>query len=295
MKEISEILKSSDLRARSYKNIGSVTIADTDKGKYVIKKNNNKDYIYNYLNTRNFNYYPEIIKKDKFILSKYVDDINIPDEQRMLDMIDLVSLLHSKTTHYKDNEEDEYKTIYEDLSNNYEYLNEYYNDIINILDERIFFSPSEYLLASNISYIFSSINLGKKYIEDWFKKINGKSTMRKTIVHNNLKLSHFIRNNKDYLISWDKSKIDIPIFDLYNLYNNHYLDFDFYEILRRYESRYPLKDEERDLLFILITMPFKLEYSGSEYDMCIKISNEIDRLYKSNYLIEQYKKSINKN
>ena len=82
---------------------------------------------------------------------------------------------------------------------------------------------------------------------------------------------------------------------MYNLYNNHYSDFDFYEILKRYERSYPLKDEERDLLFILITMPSKIEYNGSEYEMCIKISKEIDRLYKSNDLIEKYKKSIVKN
>ena len=295
MKEVSELLKKSDIRANSYRNIGKVTIADTNIGKIVLKENNDKDYIYNYLNSRNFNYYPEILKKDKYIISKYIEDTDIPNEQKILDMIDLVSLLHSKTTHYKDNVEDEYKKIYEDLSNNYEYLNEYYNDLINIIDEKVFFSPSEYLLARNISFIFSSINIGKKYIEEWFKEIDGKTQMRKTIVHNNLKLSHYIRSDKDYLISWDKSKIDIPIFDLYNLYNNHFNDFDFFEILKRYERNYPLKNEERDLLFILITMPSKIEYSGTEYEMCKKISHEIDRLYKSHALIEQYKKSIVKN
>lgn len=292
MKEVSELLKRNDIRANSYRNIGKVTIANTNIGKVVIKKNNDKDYIYNYLNSRNFNYYPEIIKKDDYIVSKYIEDTNIPNEQKILDLIDLVSLLHSKTTHYKDNIEDEYKKIYEDLSNNYEYLYEYYNDLINLIDNKVFFSPSESLLARNISFIFSSINIGKNYIDEWFKDIDGKTQMRKTIVHNNLSLSHYIRSDKDYLISWDRSKIDIPIFDLYNLYNNHFKDFDFYEILKRYESRYPLKKEERELLFILITMPNKIEYSGTEYEMCQKISDEIDRLYKSNALIEQYKKSI---
>ena len=45
---------------------------------------------------------------------------------------------------------------------------------------------------------------------------------------NNLDLSHYITN--DYLISWDKSKIDMPIFDLYNLYNNHNSEFSTLEI-----------------------------------------------------------------
>lgn len=292
MKEISELLKKNDIRALSYKRSGNVIIADTNIGKVVIKRNKNKDYIYNYLNTRNFDYYPEIIEKEDFVISKYVEDIDIPEEQKILDLIDLVSLMHSKTTHYKSISEDEYKKIYEDLMNNFEYLSEYYKDLISIIDDKVFMSPSEYLLARNISAIFKSIEMGRGYVENWLKEVEGMNKFRMSVVHNNLDLSHYIRNNYDYLVSWDKSKIDIPIFDLYNLYNNHFLDFDFGELLKRYEQTYPLKKYELDLFFILINMPSKIEFNDTEFNMCIKISNEIDKLYKSNQLVNQYKKSI---
>ena len=295
MKEISELLKKCDIRALSYKKDGNVVIADTNIGKVVIKKNKYKDFIYDYLDNRNFDYYPDIIEKDNYIITKYIEDINIPKEQKIMDLMDLVSLMHSKTTHYKEISEDEYKKIYEDLSNNFEYLYEYYSDIISLIDEKVFMSPSQYLLARNISFIFKSIERGRIYIDEWLKEIDGLNKMRVSIVHNNLNLDHYISNNKDYLISWDKSKIDIPVFDLYNLYNKHFLDFDFYELLKRYENIYPLKKYEIDLFFILITMPSKIEFNDTEYNMCVKVSNEIDRLYKSNDLIEQYKKSIIKN
>ena len=294
MKEISELLKKNDIRALSYKRNGNVIIADTTVGKVVIKRNKNKDYIYNYLNTRNFDYYPEILDSEDYIVSKYVEDIDIPPEQKILDLVDLVSLMHSKTTHYKNISEDEYKKIYEDLMNNFEYLYEYYNDLISIIDDKVFMSPSEYLLARNISAIFKSIEIGRGYVEDWLKEVEGLNKLRMSVVHNNLDLSHYIRNNYDYLVSWDKSKIDIPIFDLYNLYNNHFLDFNFFELLKRYEQTYPLKKYESDLFFILINMPSKIEFNDTEFNMCIKISNEIDRLYKSNELVNQYKKSIQK-
>ena len=294
MKEISELLKKNDIRALSYKRSGNVIIADTNVGKVVIKRNKNKDYIYNYLNTRNFDYYPEILDSEDYIVSKYVEDIDIPPEQKILDLIDLVSLMHSKTTHYKNISEDEYKKIYEDLMNNFEYLYEYYNDLISIIDDKVFMSPSEYLLARNISAIFKSIEIGRGYVEDWLKEVEGLNKLRMSIVHNNLDLSHYIRNSYDYLVSWDKSKIDIPIFDLYNLYNNHFLDFNFFELLKRYEQTYPLKKYESDLFFILINMPSKIEFNDTEFNMCIKISNEIDRLYKSNELVNQYKKYIQK-
>ena len=292
MKEISELLKKNDIRALSYKRSGNVIIADTNVGKVVIKRNKNKDYIYNYLNTRNFDYYPEILDSEDYIVSKYVEDIDIPPEQKILDLVDLVSLMHSKTTHYKNISEDDYKKIYEDLLNNFEYLSEYYKDIISIIDDKVFMSPSEYLLARNISAIFKSIEIGRGYVENWLKEVEGLTKMRMSVVHNNLDLSHYIRNSHDYLVSWDKSKIDIPVFDLYNLYNNHFNDFDFFEILKRYEQTYPLKKYEIELFFILITMPSKIEFDDTEFNMCIKIGNEINKLYKSNMLIEEYKKSI---
>ena len=95
MKAISELLKKSDIRALSYKKNGNVIIAQTNIGKVVIKKNKNKDYIYNYLNNRNFDYYPEIIKEEDYIVSKYVEDVDIPKEQKILDLVDLVSLMHN--------------------------------------------------------------------------------------------------------------------------------------------------------------------------------------------------------
>ncbi len=290
MKEISELLKIHDIRAHSYKKCGNTIIADTNHGKVVLKKSRNKDYIFDYLNTRNFDYYPQYINENNYTISKYIDDVKIPDEQKIVDLINLVALMHSKTTHYKKVSNDEYKKIYEDLSNNFEYLNEYYNDLITIIDEKVFMSPSEYLLARNISYIFKSIENGKIYVNNWLNKIEELDKMRITVVHNNLDLSHYIKTDRDFLISWDKSKLDIPIFDLYNLYNNHFSDFDFIELLKQYEKTYPLKDYEIDLFFILITMPSKIEFDDTTYNMCLKINREIEKLSISNKIIEEYKK-----
>jgi hypothetical protein len=69
----------------------------------------------------------------------------------MLDLITLVSLLHAKTTHYKDIAKNEYETLYDTLKNNTEYLNQYYTDLINIIETKVYMSPSEYLVARNIS------------------------------------------------------------------------------------------------------------------------------------------------
>ena len=290
MKQISNLLKKHDLKANSYRKLGKTTLINTNDGKIVIKeKNNNQNKIYDYLNSRSFRYYPEIVfEDDKYYVTKYIDDIEIPLEQKMIDMIDLVSLLHNKTTHYKEVDLDDYKKIYEDVKNNIEYLDGYYKDIISVIETKVYMGSDEYLLARNISKILSSINYCRNEIDKWYELINQKRKQRFVVLHNNLEVEHFIRDTNSYLVSWDKSKIDIPIFDLYKLYKRCCLEYDFESILKRYESNYPLLEEERLLFFILISLPDKLELDNSMYENTKLISKQIDVLYKTENLLSQY-------
>ncbi|HIS90771.1 MAG TPA: hypothetical protein IAC20_03810 [Candidatus Faecisoma merdavium] len=290
MKQINEILKKYKLKPNRYVKNGKATIVDTEIGRFVIKKNNYNKKIFNYLKSRNFNYYPKIINDldEEYEISEYIEEIDYPNEQKMLDLINLISLLHSKTTHFKEIDYEDYKQIYEDIKNNIEYLEDYYNEMITIIESHVYMSPSEYLLARNISRIFISLNFCKNEIENWYNLIKDKTKQRVVVLHNNLDLSHFIKNDNSYLISWDKSKIGIPIFDLYILYKRHALDYDFSEILKNYEKNYPLKKEERILLFILIALPIKLEFNKSTYELTKEISNQMDIMYKTEKLISPY-------
>ena len=290
MKQINEILKKYKLKPNRYVKNGKATIVDTEIGRFVIKKNNYNKKIFNYLKSRNFNYYPKIINDldEEYEISEYIEEIDYPNEQKMLDLINLISLLHSKTTHFKEIDYEDYKQIYEDIKNNIEYLEDYYNEMITIIESHVYMSPSEYLLARNISRIFISLNFCKNEIENWYNLIKDKTKQRVVVLHNNLDLSHFIKNDNSYLISWDKSKIGIPIFDLYILYKRHALDYDFSEILKDYEKNYPLKKEERILLFILIALPIKLEFNKSTYELTKEISNQMDIMYKTEKLISPY-------
>ena len=206
----------------------------------------------------------------------------------MIDLINLVSLLHNKTTHFKEVDFEDYKKIYEDINNNIEYLYSYYNDIITLIESKIYMSPSEYLLARNISKIFGSLNFCKNELEKWYKLVENKTKIRVVVLHNNLDLSHFISGSKSYLLSWDKSKLGIPIFDLYILYKRHALDFDFAEILKQYELSYPLKEDERKLLFILLALPDRILFEDSIYNQTKKIGKMFDISYKTEKLISPY-------
>ena len=76
------------------------------------------------------------------------------------------------------------------------------------------------LIANNNSLIYSEacLNYSKGELELWIQMVENKTKMRYVLLHNNLDLNHYIRKENSYLISWDKAKIDIPIFDLYKLF-----------------------------------------------------------------------------
>ena len=289
MKKINEVLKEYSLKPYRYTKEGKVTIVDTKNGRYAIKEKSNSK-IYNYLKSRNFNYYPKKISdaRDDYEISEFIEELDIPKEQKMMDLIDLVSLLHTKTTHYQETEEDDYKEIYEDINNNVVYLNSYYNDLITIIDSKVYMSPSEYLLARNISKIFSSLNYVYDELQNWYDMVKGSHKKRLVVIHNNLSLSHFLRNNNSYLISWDKAKIDTPVFDLYKLYKKEGLQFEFSELLNKYEKRYQLLPEEKKLLFILMALPDKIELKNNEYENCKRVDKMVEFIYKTEHIISPY-------
>ena len=140
------------------------------------------------------------------------------------------------------------KNIYgikpEDIVEKLEYLNNYYTDLITLIEKEVYMSPSSYLIARNINIIFQSIYFAKDSIESWYKKIENNKNERVVNIHNNINLDHYRKSDKPYLISWTNSTIDSPIYDLLSFYQNHYLELDFDDLFHYYESNYPLKEEE---------------------------------------------------
>lgn len=289
--KINEILKNKGIKARRYEKKGKVTIIDTKDKKYVYKEGKIESQILNYLKSRSFEYIPSFLNniQDTYQLSEYISDLNIPKEQKMLDLIRLIALLHSKTTHYKEIDLDYYEQIYEDLDGNINYLYIYYTDLITLIESKVYMSPSESMLANNITKIYQTLSKNKERLDKWHSHIKEKRKERRVVLHNNLKLEHFLESDIPYLISWDKAKIGNPVFDIYKLYQNHILDFDFETLLNEYEKSYPLLKEEKELLFILISMPDLIDFKQDEYTNCKIISKMLDKIYKTEMFLSPEK------
>ena len=290
--KLREILKKNDINFNKITLKNNTKIINTKDNNLVIKKDNsNVLSTYNYLLSRSFDYFPKILFSDEdYNVYEYIEDVEEPKEQRIFDIITLLTMLHSKTTFYKEIDIDNYKYLYETIDSRLEYLYNYYSDIISVIENSIYMSPANYIVARNINKIYDTINYCKGELENWYELIKNKRKVRVVNIHNNLSLEHYLKNDKPYFISWNKNKIDMPIYDLLILYKNYYLEFDFYELFNYYESRYPLSLEERKILFILMSLPEKIELEDSEYKNCIKCRKFFDYIYKTEELITEYKR-----
>lgn len=296
MNNIGEVLKKYALKPVRYTIKQNAYIITTDSGRFVLKKiSDNRDEtnkeqtrkIYNYLSSRSFNYFPKLIKSDDdYEMYEYIEDIPTPNEQKAIDVVNMMSLLHNKTTYYKEVSIDIFKEKYEDIKFKLDDLSKYYMDLITFIESRKYMSPSEYHLARNISVVFSSLDFCKYYLEEWYTLVSNKTKERLVTVHNNLRIDHILENSNPYLISWNNAKMDIPIYDFYKFYKNHYLDFDFEELYNIYVSKYPLLMEEKMLLFILLSIPPKIEFTSNELENCIKINRYLEYIYKTEKLIK---------
>ena len=291
-KEIRDFLDKNNIIIKKITIKKNTKIIDDGKKQYVIKKKeNNIKEIYKYLKSRSFYHFPNLIAETKnYDIYEYINSIDIPNYETSEDIIKLITLLHNKTTYYKDIDDDNYKELYENIKNEIEYLYNYYEDISELIEKEEYMSPSHYYLIRNITKIFQALNYAKQNIEKWYKIIEEKKRVRIVNIHNNLSLEHYLlsEDNKSYLISWQKSKKDFPIYDLLNLYKQYYNELDFYELLKNYEKYYPLLPEEKKLLFVLISIPQKLELNDKEYNLCKKINNFYNYLSTSDKLIGDY-------
>ena len=290
-KELRELFDHNHIITKKITIKNNVHIIDSGKEQFVIKKREKSlNELYKYLKSRSFDYFPELLyQTEHYDIYRYIEDVEISKEERSEDLIKLLTLLHGKTTFYKEIDDDTYKELYENIVNQLNYLMNYYSDIAEVIEKEEYMAPSHYYFIRNVSKVFAALDYCHYHIDKWYDMIEEKKRIRVVNLHNNLSLDHYLMDgDKPYLISWRLSKRDIPIYDLIKLYKQYYKDLDFYELLRKYEMHYPMLPEEKTLFFVLISIPERLDFRESEYKMCKKVQNFYDYLHSSEKLIEDY-------
>ena len=272
---------------------GNCKILETSTGNYVVKtKKNDKDLkgMYDYLSSRNFHSFPKLVEhnREDVHVTEYIEELQIPKEQKALDLIQQVSLLHQKTTYFKSVSVDVYQEIYENIDANITYSKAYYDNLFEYTVGKIYMSPSEYFFMTHYSKVKAALDFCKREIDDWFELVKKENKQRVCFIHNQLALDHFLENDQGYLISWENSKTDSPVLDLVHFYKNEYFDLDFEMLLQKYFEKNPFSEAEKKLFFCSISLPPKVELAGNEFLVCKNIREQLDYVFKTELLIRPY-------
>ena len=269
-----------------------VTIIESTSGKFVIKKQEKDLFgLFNYLETRGFTNMPKLVRNYRNLenVFEYVNEDDIPKEQKLDELVSILATLHNKTVYFKTTSIDNYKEIKELIDDNIHYMKYYYEGLfLNICKEE-YQSPSKYLFARNYYKIRQSLNFCADNLDKWYESVQNNHKERVAVVHNNLSLDHFRYNNHESkLISWDNYKIDTPIIDFIHLYQKEYLNYDFSNALAKYLNHFDLLDTEKDLLFILLNLPPVIEFNDNELKNVNMVKNLTTYIYKTEELTRPY-------
>ena len=140
---------------------------------------------------------------------------------------------------------------------------------------------------NNYYVIDSALKYCRSLLDSWNLEVSNKKEQRVALIHNNLKIDHYIKNDKEYLISFDNYIIDSPVLDLYKFYKNEWMKFNINDAMDEYEKICSLNDDEKILFNILICMPYKIEFSDDEISNVKSIRTLIDYLVNSFKVIKE--------
>ena len=277
MNHLHNAIKKLNIHPFSYKKIKNVYLVNDE---YIIKLNTNKYDIYKYLVSKSFLSVPKFYNdsNDNYDILEYIKEYKMDKVQKINDYLKILSILHFKTSYKREIDLDEIKKNYEELINRIHYLRKYYYELNDVIDKEIFLSPSYYLLVRNISMIYSVLNICEDKLNKIYNKLKNTKSIRICLLHNNISLDHLLLNDKEYLISWDKSYFDNPIIELENFYKKYYEFITINDFFKIYETVNKLTTIEKELLLVKLAIPSEIKFTNNNLEDSEKVNKEINYL-----------------
>mgnify|MGYP004632298845 FL=1 len=262
-----------DIKKITYKKDYSIIETSTNKKYIIIKKIKNKEKLYDYLTSINYNLY----KKPLNINDKY--EIFSLDDLEEESITNALITLHYLTEEFRDCSEEDLKKIKEKIMFNLDKCYKYYLNIQDEIENMSFPPPDKYLLINNISQIYKLLEVSKYRLDNL--KLN---SLREVILINN-----FDNNIFKNIIDFNYYSKDIFVYDLEKLYKKDYKNFK--DLLKKYNDKLKISKEEWNLLSILISIPEEVTLENNHYNDCIKIRNLINYVnYTFSFLSEEDEK-----
>lgn len=279
----------------------SVYKIKTQKDQYVVKiiKNTQIEKSYEMIEVLHINCFVTIMKnKNHKILTPYhhshlylmpfIDNSQgLLKEMKIKFYFETLAYLHTHSFYFTKINQDYFETLQHDILSIIQEREIYYEQMIQKYESIVYRSPSQWMLVMNYYRIYESLEQAKRYLSQYIEKTKAYTQIRVCLTYKHFDYDHISLKEKLF-ISLDHVCIDLPIYDLFDMYQRiPDILFDLDCFSQYYLKKVELKEDEKLLLCCLMSITPIIYYGHDEIENIIKLSRLLYYLDSINAFIEQ--------
>lgn len=279
----------------------SVYKVKTEDCLYVVKviETKNIEKIYEYIEVLHLKCFVEICMNknnekvtpyhNKYLyLMPYIDNSQgILKEIKVKFYFETLAYLHLNSFYYTKINQDYFDTLHQDILDIIHEREIYYEQMIQNYESIVYRSPSQWMLMMNYYRIYDSLCHARQYLSQYLEQTKSFHQIRVCLTYKHFDYNH-ISLKERLLLSLDNMSIDLPIYDLFDMYQRiPDILFDLDCFSQYYFQKVDLKDEEKLLLCCLMSIVPVIYYSDDEIENIIKLSRLLYYLDSIHSFIQQ--------
>lgn len=272
--------------------IGLITLTShvykvkSQEGYFVLKVVNDKhlETIYEYIETLHLECFTKILlnKNNEYLtvyqnqyvyLMPYIDNSQgMLKEMKIKFYFETLAYLHYHSFYYTKVNKQYFDTLNQDILQIINERSAYYEQMIQNFENIAMRSPSQWMLVMNYYRIYESLCSARQYLSRYMEHTAQYHQIRVCMNYKHFDYDHISLKEKRF-ISIDNVCIDLPIYDLFDIYQRiPDILFDLDCFSEYYLKKVELKEDEKLLLCCLMNIVPLIDYTHDEIENIIKLS-----------------------
>ena len=257
------------------------------KDGYLIAKvveNKNIEKIYDYIETLHLKCFVSIFlnknnellspcEDSYFYLMPFIDNsFGMLKEMKIKFYFETLAYLHYNSFYYTKVNQEYFDTLQNDIMAIINERTLYYQQMIQNFENIVLRSPSQWMLVMNYYRIYESLCAARQYLSQYLEHTKNYHQIRVCLNYKHFDYDHISLKAKLFL-SIDNVCIDLPIYDLFDIYQRiPDILFDLDCFSEYYFKKIEFKEDEKLLLCCLMNIVPIIDYGDDEIENIIKLS-----------------------
>ncbi|MBS5112020.1 MAG: hypothetical protein KHZ15_04940 [Coprobacillus cateniformis] len=208
-------------------------------------------------------------------------------EMKIKFYFETLAYLHYHSFYYTKVNQQYFETLQHDIITIINERFAYYEQMIQNFENIMMRSPSQWMLVMNYYRIYEALCSARQYLSQYLDKTKEYHQIRVCMNYKHFDYNH-ISLKENCFLSIDNVCIDLPIYDLFDIYQRiPDILFDLDCFSEYYLKKIELKDDEKLLLCCLMNIVPLIDYGQDEIENIIKLSRLLYYLDSITHFIHQ--------